>query len=229
MPGRTFVIGDVHGCPKTLEQLLFNVCNIEIGDKLIFIGDLIDRGPDSKSVLDIILNLIDSKYEVILIRGNHEQMMINALDHSNAMKSWFRNGGKSTLDSFDAFHPGFIEDKYIELILGTRFFYETEKFVIVHAGLNFNIANPLTDKDKMISSRIDYCDSSKIGGRKLIIGHTPFDLDKIKLSLGTDLIRLDGGCVYFRSIQGLGYLAALELDSMELFYLQNIDFDFYGL
>ena len=224
MSDRTFIIGDVHGCPKTLEGLISTFENLNQKDRIIFLGDLIDRGPDSKSVLDIILSLKDNGNEVIILRGNHEQMMLNAMDNSKAMKDWFRNGGKATLDSFDVYHPGFIDDKYIDLLIQSRFYVQTDEFVIVHAGLNFNIDNPLKDTDKMISMRIDNCSKEKIGNRRIIVGHTPFNLEKIKLSLTNDIIRLDGGCVYYKQVQGLGFLVALELNSMELYYLQNIDF-----
>jgi serine/threonine protein phosphatase 1 len=223
MNERTLVIGDVHGCIKTLRGLLESICTISNNDTLIFIGDLIDKGPDSKAVLDYILELKSNNYNVVYIRGNHEQMFINALDHSIAMKEWFRNGGQNTLDSFDAYHPGFIDDKYIDLILSSQFYYQNENYIFAHAGLNFNIENPLSDKTKMLSSRSDFCDTEKIGLRKLVVGHTPVTLEKIKFLLSKDLIRVDGGCVYHKQVQGLGYLVALDTESLDLFHLQNIE------
>lgn len=223
MSSRTFVIGDVHGCSATLKELLDSICGININDKLIFVGDLIDKGPDSKAVLDYVLKLKELNYEITYIRGNHEQMMLNSLDNAKAMKDWFRNGGKNTLDNFDVYHPGFIEDKYIDFILSSKYYCLMDKFVVTHAGLNFNIDNPFNDTAKMLSARGDYCDSEKIGNRKLIVGHTPTSLDKIKSSIYHSLIKIDGGCVYHKQVQGLGYLVALELESLELFHLQNIE------
>jgi serine/threonine protein phosphatase 1 len=109
--------------------------------------------------------------------------------------------------------------------MSSKYYYLNEGFVIAHAGLNFNIPNPLTDLEKMLTIRTESNYKSKIGNRKLITGHTPITLDKVKLSLSTDLIRIDGGCVYYKQVQGLGYLVAIELNSYELFYLQNIDYD----
>ncbi len=57
MPARRFVIGDIHGCIKTLETLLFDKCRITTGDNLCFVGDYIDRGPNPRAVLDLIIEL----------------------------------------------------------------------------------------------------------------------------------------------------------------------------
>ncbi len=225
MNERIIVVGDVHGCIQTLRRLLESVCNISQDVKLIFIGDLIDKGPDSKAVLDYVLELKNNNYSIIYIRGNHEQMFINSLDNAKSMKEWFRNGGQNTLDSFDAYHPGFIDDKYIDLIVGSQFYYQTDKYLFTHAGLNFNIEKPLTDTAKMLSSRSDFCDREKIGFRKIVVGHTPVTLEKIKESLTKDLIRIDGGCVYHKQVQGLGYLIALDVQSFDLFHLQNIEYE----
>ncbi|MBX3044790.1 MAG: serine/threonine protein phosphatase [Candidatus Kapabacteria bacterium] len=223
MSNKLYIIGDVHGCSQTLRGLISTFDELVADDKIIFIGDLIDRGPDSMSVLDQILELKDKGIEVIIIRGNHEQMMLDSINNSKSMKLWFRNGGLATLDSFGVYHPGFIEDKYLEIIYNSKYYYETEKFVIVHAGMNFNIENPFNDKAKMLAVRIESCDIEKIGNRRLIVGHTPYPLDSIKSSLSSDLIRLDGGCVYHRKVNGLGYLVALELNSFELFHYQNAE------
>lgn len=223
MLSKKYVIGDIHGCAKTLSGLLFDVCSIQPEDTLIFLGDLIDTGPDSKAVLDIILSLENK--DIQIVRGNHEQMLLNSLNNSNIMQNWYRNGGKSTLDSFNVFHPGFIEDKYLDIIFNTKFYVETDEYVITHAGLNFASDDPLNDKDKMLTHRSTFCEKEKIGGRKLIVGHTPNPLEIVKSSLHTDLIKLDAGCVYYKKVQGLGFLAALELNSFELFYIQNCDYD----
>jgi len=223
MTEKTFIIGDVHGNPKTLDELLNGICNISDQDRLIFLGDLMDKGPDSRGVLDIILNLQNGIRELIIIRGNHEQLFLDSINNAKLLREWFRNGGKETLDSFEVYNPGFIEDKYIELISNSIPYYLTDDFVITHAGLNFEIQNPLNDTRKMQTIRNEYCNREKIGNRCIIVGHTPVPLEKIKLSLREDKIMLDGGCVYHRKVQGLGYLAALELNSMELFFLQNID------
>lgn len=224
MDSRTFIIGDVHGNPNTLEELLFNICDINFdNDKLIFLGDLIDKGPDSKKVLDIILNLKNKNTQIIIIRGNHEQNLLDSINNAKILKQWFRNGGKETLDSFEVYHPGFIDDEYIELIQNSIPYYLTEHFVITHSGLNFDISNPLSDTLKMQTIRNDFVNIDKIGGRRLIVGHTPTSIDNVKISLNKDKIMLDGGCVYYKKVQGLGYLVAFELNSMELFFLQNIE------
>lgn len=223
MAQKTFIIGDVHGCYSTLNELLSNVCNIGSCDKLIFIGDLMDKGPDSKKVLDYIFELKSSGLDITIIRGNHEQMFIDSINNAKSLKDWFRNGGKETLESFEVYNPGFIDDKYIDLVFSSQPYFLTDEFIITHAGLNFAIENPLSDTKKMQTTRNEFCYPEKIGNRRLIVGHTPIPIEKIKASLNGEIIYTDGGCVYHRKVQGLGYLVALELSTMELFMLQNIE------
>ncbi|MFA7625614.1 MAG: metallophosphoesterase family protein [Candidatus Kapaibacterium sp.] len=222
---RHFVIGDVHGCSKTLRNLLLNVCDITSSDHLIFIGDLIDRGPDSRDVMDFVLELKDNSNDISIVRGNHEQMLLDSLNDSKAMKNWFRNGGKNTLDSFEVYHPGFIDDKYLELIFDSKHYIMNDNFIIVHAGLDFSVSNPLKATPKMRTIRSDKYSPEPIGARRLIVGHTPYSIEKVKLSLNENIIKLDAGCVYHKKVQGLGYLACYELESRELYFHQNIDFD----
>ncbi len=223
MTDRTIVVGDIHGCSDTLRKLLESSCNISSKDRIIFLGDLMDKGLKSKETLDFVLELIANGNKVDIIRGNHEQMFLDSINSPQALKKWFRNGGKETLDSFEVYNPGFIDEVYIELINSTVPYLLVNDFVITHAGLNFDISNPLHDTLKMQTIRNAYCDTSKIDERRLIVGHTPYDIDKIINSLKNDLIYLDGGCVYNKKVQGLGNLVALELNEMELFYIKNID------
>lgn len=220
----SFVIGDVHGCVKTLEKLLFSVCKITPDDTVYLLGDYIDRGPWIRETVEFIIDLRKS-HNVKAIRGNHEQMMMNAFNSKLNLKQWFRNGGKETLDSFEVLHPGYMEDKFLDFFYGLPFYIELKDFFIVHAGFNFNDSNPLTDYFSMLWMRSDDYIGERIKYKKIIVGHTPTSLDNIKNSLTAHKIMLDGGCVYQGRVRGLGYLPALELDSMELLWKRNIDYD----
>ena len=100
-----------------------------------------------------------------------------------------------------------------------------EDFIIVHAGLNFDIEDPLSDKEGMLWIRNQYVVPEKIGNRTMVHGHTPMVLNKIKDEIENNAkdIDLDGGCVYIGT-EGLGNLCALELDSKKLEVQPNIDF-----
>lgn len=97
---RTFAIGDIHGCSKTFEKLLFEKINIQKTDQIFCIGDYIDRGENSKAAIDLILQLRQEGYSLFTLRGNHEQMLLDCLIDPTAYELWIRNGGDQTLLSF---------------------------------------------------------------------------------------------------------------------------------
>ena len=150
---RVFVVGDIHGCFNTLENLLFEKCCITKYDRLILLGDIIDRGPKIKETLQFIVDLIRQGYDIITIRGNHEQYMIDTLVNPKYLKNWFKNGGQSTLDSFCVMNPGFIDDEIVDYIFNTKYYHIEDNYLCVHGGLNFNISDPLEDKHAMLTTR----------------------------------------------------------------------------
>jgi serine/threonine protein phosphatase 1 len=99
---RTFVIPDIHGCSLTLWQLLFHKLGLQKSDTLYLLGDYIDRGPDSKGVIDSILELQRDGYDVQAIKGNHEQMLIDFVESGSdeMLEYWLENGGTETLQSY---------------------------------------------------------------------------------------------------------------------------------
>lgn len=220
---RTFVIGDIHGCFYTLNYLLFDLCKITKRDKIILLGDYIDRGPFIKETIDLIINLIDTEYDIVPLRGNHEQLLIESLDTPKMLINWMKNGGESTLNSFMVINPLFLEDKYINFFLNTKYYHLEQDFICVHAGLNFSLDDPFSDKKAMLTQRVSNVNLTKTLGRRLIVGHTPKNLNEIRTSLYSDTIRLDGGCVYHKKVSTLGNLVALELNEMQLFYAKNIE------
>ncbi len=96
---RTFVIGDIHGDVDTLNTLI-DALSLKKGDSLVFLGDLIDRGPNSKGVLDRVIEL-SKDYDCHFIMGNHEEFMIRALNGDEVFeKIWLKHGGRQTLKSY---------------------------------------------------------------------------------------------------------------------------------
>jgi serine/threonine protein phosphatase 1 len=220
---RRFVIGDIHGCSKTLKKLLFETCKVQKEDSIYFLGDYIDRGPNSKKVIDRILKMKKQGYNVYPVLGNHEVLLLDSANFVQNHIVWFRNGAKSTLKSFGINYAHEFKSKYIDFFRSLPHYYLLDDYIIVHGGLNFSADNPLEDKESMVWIRDNFVDTNKIGGRKLVCGHTPTPIDLIIKSLQSDKIMLDGGCVYYGRHPGLGYLVALELNSMQLFFHRNID------
>ena len=222
--GRRIVVGDVHGCSKTLKKLLFQEVNVRKDDEIFFLGDLIDRGPGSRKVIDMIIGLRQIGYKIECVMGNHEYMLLQSLLSTKLFRTWLKNDARPTLSSFRISSAHHLERQYIQFFLQMPFYIELDSFVLAHGGFNFEIENPFEDTLSMLWLRNDIVDLEKIGNRRLIVGHTPKTLSAIKQSLGKKKILLDGGCVYYDINKEMGYLCALDIDNMLLYSLRNIDY-----
>ena len=222
MGTRRFVIPDIHGCEMTFSRLLKDVIRLQKTDSLYLLGDTIDRGPRSKGVIDTISNLRAEGYEVHPLRGNHEDMLLKSCRDRTYFHLWMLNGGSATLTSFGVEDGCEIPLPYRSFIESWPYYIELPDYILVHGGLNFRIADPLTDTEAMLWSRDVTAHKELIGGRRLIGGHTPLRREEIRHSINQDRIMLDNGCVY-KGEPGLGSLAALELNAMTLYFQENVD------
>jgi len=183
---------------------------------------MIDRGPDSKGVLDYFLELQDLGFDIKGVKGNHEEMCLRADEGLESMELWIANGGLATLRSFEVESVSEIPWRYRNLLLSLPDYILLDDFIIVHASLNFNISNPFADTEAMLWMRECSVDTSRTGGRRLVSGHTPVTREQLTASLATDRILIDNGCV-FTGRSGLGSLTALDLNGMRVWYQNNIE------
>ena len=216
-----YAIGDIHGCNKTFNKLLDRL-HISKGDSIYCLGDFVDRGPDSKGVLDTILSMQRAGYNIHLIRGNHETLMLQANTDEQHYKHWLKSGGDATLASFGAGHLAEVPQKYTDLISDTLFYATTNECIYVHAGLNFNLPDPFLDTETMMWDRAFRYDHFKTDGRLLLHGHTPRPLEFILAQEIAGSINLDAGCV-FTNHDVLGYLVALDVTNRRFVYERSID------
>lgn len=114
MSKRLLAIGDTHGCYVQLYTLVTELISLSRNDRLVLLGDYIDRGPDSKQVMEFIMDLKDEGYDVIALKGNHEDMMLHAADSSLDSYNWMLNGGYETLRSFDVVSVQNIDKQYMD-------------------------------------------------------------------------------------------------------------------
>ncbi|MGH1351047.1 MAG: metallophosphoesterase family protein [Methyloligellaceae bacterium] len=111
---RLYAIGDIHGRADLLMRLIDTIMEDSEGRRkvrnevLIFLGDYIDRGPESNRVIDFLVNHLPERFDKVFLKGNHEQMMLEAIQNKQALPTWFHNGGKATLYSY-----GIDPEKYI--------------------------------------------------------------------------------------------------------------------
>lgn len=135
---RVFAIGDIHGCLSQLTCLIRQIQPTE-HDLLIFLGDYIDRGPDSRGVLDYCLRLRE-QYPTVCIKGNHEEMLLASLKDEAYFSYWMQYGGNKTLESYDlsleASSIVQIPDDHIAFMAGCVDYYETDDFIFSHAQPN---------------------------------------------------------------------------------------------
>ncbi|NVO18996.1 MAG: serine/threonine protein phosphatase [Bacteroidetes bacterium] len=236
---KTWVIPDIHGCLQTLRYVVEDMIQLEKRDKLFILGDIIDRGPDSKGVIDYIMQLESQHYNVLTLRGNHEDFMLKVIEAEKnnkfwkgfrgagkLRKEWFRFGGEATLKSFGEKKISNIPDIYVNWLKALPFYSQYGKFLIVHAGFNFKNDNIFEDENAMLWTRDYEIDPDKLAGRRIIHGHVPVDLEFIysclKINNVYNFIALDNG-VYMTDRPGYGNLTALELNTMDLKIQPNLD------
>lgn len=225
---RIFAIGDIHGCAVELEALLETLAP-KAGDLVIFLGDYVDRGPDSARVIDIILDL-SRKVDVVALKGNHEAMFLDFLNFPESAGAglFVLNGGTLTLASYsrkqiaaqnsDAIkgqsgsksEEAFVIPKdHLDFFNHLQLYYETEDYFFVHAGVPEMSLEQIRLPDHeldLLWSRYPFL-SSNFPWEKLVVhGHTPTQNAEIKFNR----INVDTGCVYG------GRLTAIELPAMKL-------------
>jgi calcineurin-like phosphoesterase family protein len=224
MDTRRFVIPDVHGCVVTLKRLVTDLLGLTRSDRLYLLGDLIDRGPDSRGVLDFLLDLRRHGYTVAAVRGNHEEMLLNSCHDRSSFRLWLLNGGHATLDSFGVEDACEIPLRYRQFLADLPDYLLLDEYVLVHACLDCRSDEPFADRETMLWGRSCSVDLAKTGGRRLVTGHTSLRRAEVEASLKTSRITLDNGCVY-RGAPGLGSLAALELNTGTLCFQPNCEVD----
>ena len=223
---KVYCVGDVVGCPATLEDLLYNKVSLKKSDKLIFIGDYIDRGKDSKGVIDIILDLYQKKFDVTCLLGNHEEMFLDSFADDDIYEHWVTKcGGDVTLNSFNITTYEELDEKYVYFFKTLLHYHILNgNYIFVHAGLNFSRHNLFDDKYSLLWKRDTKVDYEKLGDRIIIHGHTPQPFRKTQSQLKdiqqNRIINIDNGCV-FAARQDLGQLTALELTEMKLYSVIN--------
>jgi serine/threonine protein phosphatase 1 len=204
---RTLAIGDVHGCSTALDSLLAAI-GPRPEEPLIFLGDYVDRGPDSRGVLDRVIALhTDGK--AIALRGNHDVMMVQAGDGID-VGMWLACGGERTLESYGVLALGkyfprelIPESHWGFLQAGLVDWHETEEHIFVHAGVYPDL--PLDEQpDYMLHWEKLVEPVAHCSGKVIVCGHTK-QRSGMPLDLGT-IICIDTG-VY----EPNGWLTGLDV------------------
>lgn len=212
-------IGDVHGCAETLRALL-DTLDPQDGDHYIFVGDYIDRGPNSRAVIDTLFTL-QELVRCTFLRGNHEALMLNYIDYGE-FELWRANGGINTLNSYRS-SDGIIQipERHIRFIRETKLYYDSGDFFFVHAGLRPDLTiaeNVRLDDENVFLWDRHHLESREVKWEKPVVcGHTPHSqpINQEKLIL------IDTGCVYYAH-QPMGTLTAVRLPEREFVSLEYV-------
>jgi serine/threonine protein phosphatase 1 len=170
---RLLAIGDIHGCSTALAALL-GIVQPSADDLVVALGDYVDRGPDSRGVLDRLLEL-RAKTRLVTLCGNHEQMMLEARVDPMVRESWLMYGGDATLESYATDdRPAELSEvpqQHWEFLEQCRDWYETERHFFVHAGAAPDL--PLDDQpiELLRWERFDDPPPHR-SGKVMICGHT---------------------------------------------------------
>lgn len=170
---RVLAIGDIHGSKVALDALLQQV---QPGpkDQLVFLGDYIDRGPASREVVDTLLQL-KQRCATIFLRGNHESMILDALDGALKSDTWQSCGGLETLYSYNAaYQPDWtrrIPTEHWEFFARTDRFFENGSNIFVHAGLDPELSLDEQPDWLLCWEYFDRIRPHK-SGKRIICGHT---------------------------------------------------------
>jgi len=173
---RLIGIGDIHGCYDVLLDLIErSIMFSPDEDRLVFLGDYLDRGAKSKEVVDYISGLKKNyPRQIVLLKGNHEDLALRAMlcaegeeGCTNARLLWYFNGGRATVNSFQGIEKA--RQTLIPFIGSLELYHETDKYIFVHAGIPYGKSPETASSDEMLWDR-----SYSYNGRKiLIVGHSP--------------------------------------------------------
>jgi serine/threonine protein phosphatase 1 len=195
---RTIAIGDVHGQLAALNELFVQI--EQTGwDRLVFLGDYIDRGPDSKGTIDFIRSLQDThgSDKVVAIKGNHEDMCLHAfsqydVNDSELAAAFYYNGGESTLDSFKAAGFSGIPQDYLDWMKALPVRYEDEKAHYIHAGALPGLPIDEQEDSDLLWERNTFLKTEYMWDKVVIHGHTPME----QVVERPNIISIDTGAGY---------------------------------
>jgi len=197
-----YAVGDVHGRVDLLDRIHARI-RADAARRaarrrvVVYLGDYVDRGPDSRAVLERLLDVPLPGFEVVRLMGNHEAMMCQFLDSVAVGPVWMMNGGRATLASYGVQPPdritdaGTLErareslleripDAHLELLAGLDLHHSEGDYVFVHAGLKPGVALDEQDPADLLWIRDPFLDSQQNFGAMVVHGHTIVDTPELR-------------------------------------------------
>ncbi len=229
-----YAIGDIHGRSDLLFELLHLIeqdaahTQPHARKTLIFLGDYVDRGPDSRGVIEMLCNGLPHDFEAVFLKGNHEEILLGFLDDPTLLGSWCRNGGERTLRSYgvdcgrlarenakpeawrDAFASA-LPQAHLNFLRRLRLTYEIGDYAFVHAGVRPGVPLGAQDPADLLWIRDEFLTSLEPFGKIVVHGHTPGAAPVVR----PNRIGIDTGAVFSE------HLTALRLEDANRDFLQT--------
>lgn len=217
--GRTIAIGDIHGCDTALERLL-DAVNPNADDLVVQLGDVCDRGPDTKRVIELLIDL-SGRCDFKMILGNHDEMMLGVFGRHAAcdLGFWWGVGGAETIESYGG-DPEQVPEEHLAFLEAAFPFLELDDDLLIHASLRHEV--PLDEEiaDWLRWQKISGTEPPHPSGKRIVCGHS-------SQRSGKPLVWNGWACIDTRVYDEGGWLTALDL-ATDTYIQANQDGDVRG-
>lgn len=213
MPARTIAIGDIHGCSIALAALI-DAIDLQPDDTLVTLGDYVDKGLDAKGVIDLLLDL-ESRCQLISLIGNHDAVMLGAIDYQLSVEQWKAFGGTATLQSYgESESLKDIPVSHSKFLRRCRLWYETPTHFFVHAAYDPERSLEEQEDATLLWQGIrDFVPGPHRSGKIAVVGHTSQKNGEV-FDAG-HLVCIDTNC------WNGGWLTAMDVQSRKIWQVDD--------
>ncbi len=197
---RLFALGDIHGCDVALGTVLSKL-ELRDDDTVVILGDVVDRGPGTKQAIDQLLHL-QSRCNVIFLKGNHEEMMLDSFDGGSVERAWLSYGGHETLMSYGGSYD-MVPSAHLDFLKSGLDYWESDTAIFTHANLEPGVALEDQTAEWLRWTRLTGFERPHPSGKQVICGHTA-------QQSGLPLV-LDGWACLDTWVYGEGSLTCLDV------------------
>ncbi len=219
---RQLFIGDIHGCLRSM-RALWDKLQVGPTDLVIFLGDYIDKGPNSAKVIYQIQKWQNEGLHIICIRGNHEEILLQSEEQGQEALAAYTKRMKST-DLVNK--KGEIITSIKKWLQELPYFVASEKWLAAHAGFDLrSVSTMFQNEIAMLTIRNFEYQPTVAGNRTILHGHNPMPLTEIqrRIAQKEKILGLDNGCVYKDSAHDMQHLLCYSFTEGKLILQKNIE------